>query len=168
MKTLCVLLLASSTALLGKPPEPTQLSGIINDHTAVSAGSWELHGEWTLKAKGDNKADFSAVLQMERSDYWALTGGNPDARSAHTHHVTIVDGTITPITGGFEVTGTATITVNGNAATFNGSTVVIDVTGGATVTYSNIKVTFQGGAAGHFGSAALAGAVRADKESDGD
>src|SRR5690348_9975893 len=89
-------------------PGAMKLSGIINDHTAVSAGSWELHGEWSLKTKGNGTGDFSAVLTMERSDYWAMTsGGDPNARSQHTHHITLTDATVTPITGGFEVSGSA-------------------------------------------------------------
>src|SRR5579872_6763080 len=142
-------------------PEVTKISGIINDHTAVSAGSWELHGEWSLQTKGNGKGDFSAVLTMERSDYWAMTGGDPNARSAHTHHITLTDATVTPITGGFEVSGSAAITANGIAAPFGlYSPMVVDITGGDTVAQSNIKVTFQGAAAGHFGSAPLSGAVR--------
>ena len=174
-KTLCnktlrwisVLLMASSLGF-GNPPEVANVSGIIHDHTSVSAGSWELQGEYSLKTKGNGKADFSAILTMERSDYWAVTSGSdPNARSAHTHHVTLVDGTLTPITGGFEVSGTAAITANGNAAPFGlYSPVVIDITGGDTVTLSNIKVTFQGAAAGHFGQLPLSGVVRFCNDAD--
>lgn len=149
-------------------PQATNISGIIHDHTAVSAGSWELQGEYSMKTKGNGKADFSAILTMERSDYWAMTSGSdPNARSAHTHHITLVDGTVTPITGGFEVSGMAAITANGNAAPFGlYSPVVIDITGGDTVTLSNIKVTFQGAAAGHFGTLPLSGAVRFCNDAD--
>lgn len=152
----------------GNPPDATSLSGIIHDHTAVTAGSWELQGEYSLKTKGNGKADFSAILTMERSDYWAMTSGSdPNARSPHTHHVTLVDGTVTPITGGFEVSGMAAITANGNAAPFGlYSPVVIDITGGDTVNLSNIKLTFQGAAAGHFGSAPLSGVVRLCSDGD--
>lgn len=174
-RTLCNKTLGWFSALVmvsslgfGNPSDATNLSGIIHDHTAVTAGSWELQGEYSLKTKGNGKADFSAILTMERSDYWALTSGSdPNARSAHTHHVTLADGTVTPITGGFEVSGMAAITANGNVAPFGlYSPVVIDITGGDTVTLSNIKVTFQGAAAGHFGSAPLSGAVRLCNDAD--
>ena len=169
MKTLCTktlwwigALLMTSSLGFGSTTDQTNLSGVIHDHTAVSAGSWELHGEYWLQTKGNGKADFSAILTMQRSDYWAMTSGSdPNARSAHTHHITVVDGTVTQITGGFEVSGMAAITANGNAAPFGlYSPMVIDITGGDTVTLSNIKVTFQGAAAGHFGTLPLSGVVR--------
>jgi len=149
----------------------TNLSGIINDHTSVAAGSWEVHGVWSMKLKGDSgKADFSAVLTMERSDYWAFItpGANPDARTAHTHHITLVDGAVTPIANGFEVSGMAAFTGNGNPAPFGQyAPVLIDITGGTSVTFSNIKLILQGAAAGHFGSLPLAGAVRRSTDAGG-
>ena len=53
--------------------------------------------QWSLSPKRDaTKADFSAALDMELTEGWALTknGGNLDprhTRGAHTHHITLVD-----------------------------------------------------------------------------
>ncbi len=149
-----------------------QLSGTINDYTPAtitvppnSLGPWEIRGEWTLKVKGDSgKADFSAVLNMVRSDYWVLQNGNPDdpdARDAHTHHIALVDGDVTPLAHGFRVTGTAAITGNGNPAKFGLlSPLQVDVTGGSLVRYSNINLTFGSPASGHLGTQPLSGIVR--------
>ena len=42
---------------------------------------------------GSGKASFTAALNMELSDGWVLTENNgnfdPNARGAHTHHVTL-------------------------------------------------------------------------------
>ena len=61
-----------------------------------------------LAVKGNSsKADFSAALNMVLSDGWVLTNSNgnfdPNARGAHTHHITILDAEVTRLTNGFQV-----------------------------------------------------------------
>jgi hypothetical protein len=104
---------------------------------------------------------------MERSDMGVMLSGGGNLNSApacnaHTHHITLVDGTVTPILNGFRVSGPAMITGNGAfPAPFGpSSTLQIDITGGNSVIFSNIKVTFWGDAATHFGLNALGGVVR--------
>lgn len=141
--------------------------GLINDHTTVGTGSWEVRGAWALHVKGDSgKADFDAALDMERSDYWLLTtpGVNLEStatRNPHTHHIVLTDGVVTAITGGFRVSGPATVAGNGGPPPFgNNSSLTVDITGDGLVTYSNIKLTFAGDAGSHFGTQPLAGVVR--------
>jgi hypothetical protein len=105
---------------------------------------------------------------MERSDLGVtLNGGDlnsPPLRGAHTHHITLVDGIVTPLANGFRVNGTASITGNGNPAPFGlSSPLQADITGGSAVAFSNIKVTFGTPAAGHFGAQAVNGVVRRTK-----
>ena len=158
-----------TTGALAQAQTQTHFEGLMSDYTAASvAGPWEVRGEWTLQVQGESgKADFSASLAMERSDMGVMLsgGGNLNsaaARNGHTHHITLVDGTVTPILNGFRVSGPATITGNGAfPAPFGpSSTLQIDITGGNSVIFSNIKVTFGGDAATHFGLNALGGVVR--------
>lgn len=176
-----VLVLAVGTCALAQdPPRPVHLSGLINDYTpsiippATSpAGPWEVRGVWSLNLQGESgTADFSAALTMEHSDEGVTLAAGGDfgdttkPRHAHTHHITLVNGTVVPLVNGFRVTGPATITGNGNfpAPDFGPNTTLqIDITGGNTVTFSNIAVTFIGDAASHFGSEAFHGVVRKSK-----
>jgi len=131
-----------------------KLDGLINAYTADldGQGPWHVMGPWSLEARGARrKAEFSASLSMVRAD-------NPTGQ-AHTHHVQLTDGKVTPISGGFSVTGAAAITGNGNPAGFSGSMIVVEVTGGSAVRYANVRLTFQDGAVGHFGDQPLAGVV---------
>jgi hypothetical protein len=150
------------------------LAGSIHDRSAANvkpAGPWDIHGVWSLTLKGNSgKADFSAALSMEESDYWVLANAkdpnDPSLRNPHTHHVYVVDATVTSLpNGGFRVTGPATITANGvNPPPFGpNSTVQIDITGGGAVPYSNIALTLSGDAAAHFGMQPLDGVVRSSK-----
>ncbi len=118
------LALAAGTGALAQGPAPVKFRGVINDFTPASTGGpWEVRGHWSLEMKGkygrgDSKADFSAALTMERSDLGVMQNGggdlnNPADRMAHTHHITLVDGEVTAITGGIQVTGPATVTANG-------------------------------------------------------
>ena len=141
--------------------------------TTTATGPYEVLGPWSLTlAEDGTKADFSAALNMEFSDGWVLTktGGNgnfdPAGRGAHTHHITLVDGDVTPITNGFKVTGTARFTVNGGPApaTVEPSPVVIEITGGSDVEFSNITLTFESPGSKHFGSAALPGVVQSVRQ----
>ena len=77
-----------------------------------------------------SKADFSATLTMELSDY-TRNASNIDSTSAttgqmqHTHHIGIVGGTIAQIpTGGFQLSGPVTITKDGSPATTCGVDII--------------------------------------------
>ena len=168
------------------------LSGIINDSTPAHdakgnpVGPWELHGEWHLRLNGESgRADFSAVLTMENSDYWLSINPNPPAnpdvpatRTPHTHHITMEDAVVMydtsvcpankpATTTGFVLTGMASIAGNGSPAPFqtNGtlSPLQVCVTGGTTLEFSNITLVFSAPASGHFGSQAIHGAARTPK-----
>jgi hypothetical protein len=111
------------------------------------------------------RANFSAALNMELSDGWVITQNNgnfdPNARGAHTHHVTLVNGVVTTTSsGGLLITGTATITLNGNPAPISPSPLTIAITGGSNVTFSNITLTFGAPGSNHFGTEPLPGIVR--------
>lgn len=182
------LALVAGTAALAQPPNHTKFRGVINDFTPAAmspggpispGGPWEIHGPWSLTIKGrhfdaDFKADFSAALSMERSDAGIMQndGGNfddPAGRMAHTHHITMVNGTVTTIPGGIEITGSATVTANGIFPPPFGAdipTLTIDITGGTgenSVPFSNITLTFGQPAAGHFGTQPIHGVVRSVK-----
>jgi hypothetical protein len=161
-----LLVVAGVTGVIAGTRAPNHFAGVINDYTAVAGGTgpWEVRGPWTLDVdEKTGKADFSAAVTMELTDF-ALSGTNigTSARTQHTHHLTVVGGTITSITGGFEVTGPVTITKDGGAApmAIQGSSLVIDITGGSLVEFSNVALTFQDGAVMHFGMAPLHGVVR--------
>jgi hypothetical protein len=169
-----VLVLALGISALAQTPKHMRFRGLFRDYTpannpATVAGPWEVGGEWSLELKGESdNVEFSAALTMVHSDL-GVTGGDlntPKARNAHTHHVTLVDGTVEPLTNGFRVTGTAIITGNGIfPPPFGGSSSVqIDITGGNGVTYSNIQMTFSGDAPAHFGAQPINGVVRSARE----
>lgn len=151
-------------------------TGSLNDFTTPLFGSWVVSGVWTLDMTGGpNAAQFSAALTMERSDLFfadrpLASADTLSVRNAHTHHISVVQGSVTPIPGGFRVTGSASETVvtgNGATAPFEttppSSTVQIDITGGNLVAFSNVAVTFGGAAAKHFGTNPLAGVVETMK-----
>ena len=174
-----VLVVAASIGGLAQTPREMSLRGTISDYSPQSvSGPWELRGQWSLKVKGESgTADFSAALTMVRSDLGVMLSGGGDLnsakqRNAHTHHIILVDGTVTPLTNGFRVTGNATITGNGVFPPPFGpnSTVQIDITGGNSLAFSNIQLTMGGNAALHFGSNPFTGVVRdiADHHHDRD
>ena len=153
-----VMLVALATQGLAKTGGQVKLSGQISDFTADldGLGSWHVTGPWSLQVKrAGGKARFSASLAMVRSD-------NP-VRQSHTHHVRLTDAVVTPIPGGFSITGPARITGNGSLAGFSGSTIVVEVVGGDTVPYASIRVTFQDGAVLHFGGEPLDGVVKSSR-----
>jgi hypothetical protein len=161
-----LLVVAGVTGVVAGTRAPNHFAGVINDYTAVAGGTgpWEVRGPWTLDVnERTSKAEFSAAVTMELTDF-ALSGSSigTSARTQHTHHLTVVGGTVSSITGGFEVTGPITITKDGGTApmSIQGSSLVIDITGGSLVEFSNLALTFQDGAAGHFGTAPLHGVVR--------
>jgi hypothetical protein len=167
--TLAVFLLAVSIS--GLAQTPTQFSGLINAYspqtttTTGTTGPYEVRGPWSLTLSGaSGKASFTAALNMELSDGWVLTenGGNfdPNARGAHTHHVTLVDANVTWMSNGFQIAGIATVTLNGSKAPVSPTPLVIAVTGGTNVKFSNITLTFGSPGSKHFGTEALPGVVQ--------
>jgi hypothetical protein len=167
------LVLAAGGASRAATSQPVHLSGLIEDYTLPNLGSWEVRGLWSLEMQGNSGlADFTAALTMERSDHFVNTSGDPNAlatRNAHTHHLTLRNGTVSPIAGGFRVSGVAVMTANGVAA-FDApvscapanppcSTLQVDVTGNSAVAFSNVKLTFGGPSSQHFGDQPLSGVV---------
>lgn len=191
------LALATGIQAPAQLPPPVHFAGIINDFTPATdssgdvIGPWELHGKWDMRIdRYSGKADFSAFLTMEFSDYWlehspSASLVNPATRMQHTHHITLSGATVSPDISscppdspatqtGFMVTGMASVTGNGNPAPFQLkgglSQLQICVTGGATQEYSNIELSFQSEspAAGHFGSQAIHGATVHNSEPSAD
>jgi hypothetical protein len=132
-----------------------RFSGVIDDYEEVSATNaavWHIWGEWSVRVEGDSgKGQFWAALAMI----------HPDAppRGAHTHHIWLSDGEVTPLSNGIRISGTAVITGSGAPAGFSGSHVQIDLTGGSSVPFSNVAVTFEDAAVSHFGSQPFHGVV---------
>ena len=165
---LAILVFALSASMLAQVPKSLQLGGTINDYTpsnTTPVGPWEVRGTWSMYINSSSIASFTAELNMIRSDYWVTQNpadvDDPSTRTPHTHHIRLTKATITAITGGFEVTGTATVLGNGGAPPFGTSVpIVVDITGGANLTYSNIKLTFLSPADVHFGSEPVEGIVR--------
>jgi hypothetical protein len=163
-----VLALAAGVNALAQTSHPAVFSGVINAYTPqTTTGPYEVRGPWSLTVKADSGlADFSAALNMEFSDGWVLTKNNgdfdPNARGAHTHHITMTNGVITLIPNGFQVMGPASFTLSGGPApsTVSPSILVIQITGGSVVKYSNISLTFQTPGSNHFGTAPLPGVVQ--------
>ena len=156
-----------SIGLVAQTPQPVHFNGTINDFTPASVGGpWEISGTWSLDLQGDSgEANFSAALTMVRSDLGVTDLNSAKQRSAHTHHMTLVGGTVTPLANGLEVTGPVTIRANGNFPPPFGtpSTATIEIVGGNSVAFSNIKVTLMGAAVAHFGPQPINGVVRSAK-----
>jgi hypothetical protein len=147
--------------------------GVFNAYSPQTSatGPYEIRGPWSMTVNAESgKADFSAALDMELSDGWAITknSGNfdPNARGAHTHHITLVGAEVTPIANGFQITGPANFTLNGGPApaAIAPSSVVIQITGGSDVEFSNITLTFAAPGSNHFGGEPLPGVVRSVEE----
>jgi len=133
----------------------TKVGGLFHDYTTEldASGPWQLVGEWSATQKGaSGKVDVLASLSMVRSD--------APTRSAHTHHVGLIDGEVAALPNGYRITGTATITSDGAVAPFSGSPVVVELTGNAAVPMAKVTLTFQGAAAAHFGDQPIDGVVR--------
>jgi hypothetical protein len=171
-----VLVLGVALRALAEPRTPVRFSGIINDYSpqnSMPTGPWEIRGAWTLTMKDESgKADFSAELTMEEGDYWVSQNtadlDTPADRNPHTHHITLIDGVVTQISGGgFQVSGPVTITKDGGFVLAS-SSLTVKITGGTAVEFSNIKLTFTAPAATHFGSQAINGVVRKVKYSEQD
>jgi hypothetical protein len=146
-----------------------QFSGLLNDYTpsTVANGPYEMRGTWKIVLNPfSGKADFSAEMNMETSDYGVQTGivnpANPTTRGAHTHHIALTGAKViwnmegcpafSPLTlQGFQFTGTVEmLTGNGSPAPFEtsppSSVLQICVTGGnfvaGSVPYSNMTMQF--------------------------
>ena len=168
VRNIAVLVLAAAAGVLAQTPAPMQFSGVIEDYTPATstpAGPWEMRGPWTLTLNGDGKADFSAELTMELSDYTRnpsninATSGT-SSRMQHTHHITMQGGIVTQIsTGGFEVSGPVNVTKDGSPAPLAASTLSVEIVGGTSVQFSNLTLEFEGGATVHFGSQLIHGVV---------
>lgn len=191
IRIIAVAALASATSTLAQEPAPEHFAGIINDYTPLVLATpskpsslYEMRGHWSLDLRGKSgKADFSAFMTMELSDYWILFTNSDatkaDIRGAHTHHFVMTDATVTPDptncppdaptnTARFMVSGPAEfVSGNGNPAPFekNGPSMLqICITGGTEVTYSNMTLQFTGPATTHFGTQVIHGAVRTRDE----
>jgi K319L-like, PKD domain len=175
VRNVAVLMLAAATGVMAQTAAaPTQFSGVIEDYTPQTntpAGPWEMRGPWTLTLNGDGKADFSAELTMELSDF-TRTPSNIDATSGangrmqHTHHITLQGGAVTQIsTGGFEVSGPVNITKDGSPAPLAASTLSVEIVGGTSVQFSNMTLQFGGGGTVHFGSQLIHAVVSSPKAS---
>ena len=153
---LASLALAAVAPASAQSSAQTKLEGVINDFSdlASASGPWQILVEWSAVLKGSSgKADFVGSIAMIRT---------PNGGSPHTHHVALLDGTVTPLAGGtgFVISGEAAITSNGAPAGFTGSRINVEISGDpATVPAANVKLTFLDGAVGHFGAAALDGVV---------
>ncbi len=122
-----LLVVAGVTCVVAGTRAPNHFAGVINDYTAVAGGTgpWEVRGPWTLDVdERTGKAEFSAAVTMELTDF-ALSGANigTSGRTQHTHHLTVVGGTVTSITNGFEVTGPVTIDKRWRCGTYEHSRV---------------------------------------------
>ncbi|HKW19412.1 MAG TPA: hypothetical protein VJO35_18025 [Terriglobales bacterium] len=178
---LIAILAAGANTSLAQRVREVHFRGTISDYTpqtTMPGGPWEVRGQWSLTIKRNGKADFSAAVDMVRSDLGVIDSGNPTnsgggdlnspaQRNAHTHHITLTNGNVTfPSPGTIQVSdGTAIITANGAWPPPFGSTasLVITITGGTgqnSVTFANLKVTFGDGADKHFGASPLNGVVR--------
>jgi hypothetical protein len=152
--SLAAVTLALSAHGVAQGHSQSKFAGLFNDYTAAldANGPWHIVGDWSLALSGDSgKGDFSAALAMVRAD-------NAN-RSFHTHHVTLTDGVVTPLTNGYRISGNAVMTVNGNLAGFSGSPIDVEITGGNAVPFSNLSITFGGGAVNHFGDQPIDGVV---------
>ena len=168
-----LLVLAAGAGAVAENPKHKVFSGLMNAYSpqTTAIGPYEIRGPWSLALKDNgNKADFTAELNMELSDGWVITmnKGNfdPMARGAHTHHIVVCDGDVTPIANGFRVTGNAKFTKDGGPApaSIEPSAVVIEVTGGTEVEFSNMTLTFLAPGSMHFGAEALPGVVQKVRE----
>jgi hypothetical protein len=150
-----VVALALGMGALAQTPTPTHFSGSISDYTPATiqgalVGPWVMNGTWTLDLKGrSGLADFSASMTMESSDYAVVNGvvkdpdsPDPQVRTAHTHHITMKDATVSTATGtcpsyappgpaitnpGIMVSGPAKITGNGSPAPFSKNDTVLSL-----------------------------------------
>lgn len=149
-----VFALISSTPGVAQTQAEPLVEGIFHDYTAAldASGPWQIVGPWSATVNPTSgSVEFDATLSMVRSD--------SVPRQSHAHRIQMTDGVPTPIANGFQITGTAVITNNGNLAPFSGSPITLEITGGTAVNFINFTVTFGGGAAAHFGTEPIDGVV---------
>lgn len=147
------LALALVTPAFAQSSSPFKIVGTISDYNDAlnAAGPWNITGDWTAELRGrSGRVDFIVSLAMVRS----TTGA-----ASHTHHVALLDATVTPIANGYRISGEAVITNSGALAPFSGSPLTVDITGGNAVQFSNVRLTFGGAAIGHFGDQPIEGVV---------
>ena len=174
--TLAVALITTMTVMIGptlsaQNPPQIGIVGTLNDlvwvEEGAGAGAWQVSGTWSARLLGNSgKVEFVAAILGVRSDLWVQQEGVDAAttlRSPHTHHVGLLDGTVTTIPGGIRLTGNAILTTNGNTAPFSGSPIVVEITGGNTVQYSNMRLMFLGASTEHFGSHPYDGVVTIER-----
>ena len=170
-----IAVLAVGSSALAQRLAHKEFNGVLNGYSpqtttctlpaTTTTGPYEIRGPWSLKLTDSGKAEFYAALNMELSDGWALTENkgdlDPTMRDPHTHHISLVDRDVTRLAnGGFEVSGTATVTLNGNPAPVSPTPLVITITGGSDVEFSNITLTFGSPGCKHFGAVPITGVVR--------
>ena len=165
----------------GQDLRSVHFKGVLSDYTPanVSGGPYQMHGGWSLDIDRTGRANFTADINMETSDYGvagatAVDPNNPLTRSPHTHHISVTNASVSydtsgcpansPATSatGIVVTGTAATTGNGSPAPFDAkgpSTIQVCITGGSTVSFSNMSLVYTGPATGHFGTQAIHGVV---------
>jgi hypothetical protein len=172
-----IAVLAVGSSALAQRLAHKEFNGVINGYSPqattgtppTTTGPYEIRGPWSLKLTDSGKAEFYAALNMELSDGWALSENkgdfDPTMRDPHTHHISLVDRDVTRLAnGGFQVSGTATVTLNGNPAPISPTPLVITITGGSDVEFSNITLTFGLPGAKHFGAVPITGVVRSVKD----
>jgi hypothetical protein len=150
----CVIVLALGSQAWAQSSSPFRIEGTLNDYTDATnptAGPWHITAEWSAQLRGrSGHVDFIAGLTMVRSTSGA---------ASHTHHIALVDATVTPIANGYRISGDALITSNGAVAAFSGSHLDVDITGGPVIPLANVKLTFGGAAVFHFGDQPIEGVV---------
>ena len=147
------LALALVSPAFAQSSSPFKIVGTVSDYTdaANAAGPWNITGDWSAELRGrSGRVDFIVSLAMVRS----TTGA-----ASHTHHVALLDATVTRIANGYRISGDAVITNSGSLAPFSGSPLTVDITGGGAVEFSNVRLTFGGAAIGHFGDQPIEGVV---------
>ena len=89
------LALAVASPALAQSSSPFKIVGTISDYTdaANAAGPWNITGDWSAELRGrSGRVDFIVSLAMVRS----TTGA-----ASHTHHVALLDATVTRIANGY-------------------------------------------------------------------
>jgi hypothetical protein len=176
LRSYAIALIATTTVLMAPAasaqdaPE-MRMTGILADHVWVDVGAgqgaWQVTGTWSARVSGSSgKGEFVAAILGVRSDLWVIqteANAQTTTRSPHTHHVALLDATVSAIPGGIRLSGNAVITTNGNVADFSGSLVIVDITGGNTLQFSNMQLTFLGASTGHFGSHTYDGVVTIER-----
>ena len=139
---------------LAQSSSPFKIMGTVSDYTDAlnaAAGPWNITGDWSAELRGrSGRVDFMVSLAMVRS----TTGA-----ASHTHHVALLNATVTRIANGYRISGDAVITTSGGLAAFSGSPLAVDITGGNALEFSNVKLTFSGAAIAHFGDQPIEGVV---------